>query len=259
MRYPYRVVVDDNVDRLQVYSRWRHSRAILITRTFTLSGDYFHWLSVVVKQSLRSIGIKKLKGVYGKGDPPLPIPNREVKPFSADGTADRWESRKMPNLDGESYRDVTLSFCVLLSLVSSYLILSYLVLSCLVLSCVRVVFSFLWCGALVFLFLCFLLLFSVFCCFLRGFAFFSLLYSLLHSLLFALSVALFLRYSILSFVLFSFCSFSALLWFFAVCLPCLFLLAWSFFLFVYILFLCLYLCLLDTVWLLAFKLVLLWY
>ena len=152
MRYPYRVVVDDNVDRLQVYSRWRHSRAILITRTFTLSGDYFHWLSVVVKQSLRSIGIKKLKGVYGKGDPPLPIPNREVKPFSADGTADRWESRKMPNLDGESYRDVTLSFlclivsCFVLSyLILSYLILSRLVLSCLVLCTCSVFFFVMWC------------------------------------------------------------------------------------------------------------------
>ena len=30
---------------------------------------------------------KELKGVYSKGDPPLPIPNREVKPFHADGTA----------------------------------------------------------------------------------------------------------------------------------------------------------------------------
>ena len=77
---------------------------------------------------MRSIGIKKLKGVYGKGDPPLPIPNREVKPFSADGTADRWESRKMPNLDGESYSDVTLSFLCLIFCVSSCLILSYLVL-----------------------------------------------------------------------------------------------------------------------------------
>ena len=203
MRYPYRVVVDDNVDRLQVYSRWRHSRAILITRTFTLSGDYFHWLSVVVKQSLRSIGIKKLKGVYGKGDPPLPIPNREVKPFSADGTADRWESRKMPNSDGESYSDVTLSFFVsyLLCLVLSYLILSYLISSCLV-CCVRVVFSFLWCGALVFLFLCFLLLFSVFCCFLRGFAFFSLLYSLLHSLLSPLLCFFVIPFFLLSFFLF---------------------------------------------------------
>ena len=28
-----------------------------------------------------------LKGIYSYGDPPLPIPNREVKPVSADGTA----------------------------------------------------------------------------------------------------------------------------------------------------------------------------
>ena len=186
MRYPYRVVVDDNVDRLQVYSRWRHSRAILITRTFTLSGDYFHWLSVVVKQSLRSIGIKKLKGVYGKGDPPLPIPNREVKPFSADGTADRWESRKMPNSDGESYSDVTLSFFVL-SFVSR-LVLSYLVL------CVVVL---LFCLSSLFLLL------SPWLCF------------LLHSLLSPLLCFFVIPF----FVLLSFCSFSALLCFFAVCLP----------------------------------------
>ena len=32
-------------------------------------------------------------GGYSVGDPPLPIPNREVKPYSADGTAERWESR----------------------------------------------------------------------------------------------------------------------------------------------------------------------
>lgn len=40
-----------------------------------------------------------LKGVYSDGDPPLPIPNREVKPVSADGTAEWWESRSMPNLE----------------------------------------------------------------------------------------------------------------------------------------------------------------
>ena len=31
--------------------------------------------------------LKILKGVYNRGDPPLSIPNREVKPLSADGTA----------------------------------------------------------------------------------------------------------------------------------------------------------------------------
>ena len=43
--------------------------------------------------------MKTLKGVYSDGDPPLPIPNREVKPVSADGTAERWESRSMPDLE----------------------------------------------------------------------------------------------------------------------------------------------------------------
>ena len=32
-------------------------------------------------------------GGYGGGVPPLPIPNREVKPARADGTAHPWESR----------------------------------------------------------------------------------------------------------------------------------------------------------------------
>ena len=43
-----------------------------------------------------------LKGIYSYGDPPLPIPNREVKPVSADGTAPGWESRSMPNLERAS-------------------------------------------------------------------------------------------------------------------------------------------------------------
>ena len=46
-----------------------------------------------------------LKGVYSDGDPPLPIPNREVKPVSADGTARGWESRSMPNLERASSTD----------------------------------------------------------------------------------------------------------------------------------------------------------
>jgi hypothetical protein len=41
-------------------------------------------------------------GVYCIGVPPLPIPNREVKPDCADGTADWWESRSTPTFK-ESY------------------------------------------------------------------------------------------------------------------------------------------------------------
>jgi uncharacterized membrane protein len=37
-------------------------------------------------------------GNHNKGDTPVPIPNTEVKPFSADGTAPgaEWESRSLP-------------------------------------------------------------------------------------------------------------------------------------------------------------------
>ena len=40
--------------------------------------------------------LKILKGVYNRGDPPLSIPNREVKPLSADGTALWWSCGAMP-------------------------------------------------------------------------------------------------------------------------------------------------------------------
>jgi hypothetical protein len=38
-------------------------------------------------------------GGHSEGDPPVPIPNTEVKPLSADGTAweTMWESRSPPN------------------------------------------------------------------------------------------------------------------------------------------------------------------
>ena len=45
-----------------------------------------------------SIAFSKYSGGYNVGDPPLPIPNREVKPNGADGTASQWESRTPPFL-----------------------------------------------------------------------------------------------------------------------------------------------------------------
>ena len=43
---------------------------------------------------------KRVLGDHGEGVPPVPIPNTEVKPFSADGTAwvTVWESRTLPRL-----------------------------------------------------------------------------------------------------------------------------------------------------------------
>ena len=37
--------------------------------------------------------VNPISGGYSGGVPPLPIPNREVKPARADGTAHPWESR----------------------------------------------------------------------------------------------------------------------------------------------------------------------
>ena len=40
----------------------------------------------------------RILGDHGEGETPVPIPNTEVKPSSADGTARaaEWESRKLP-------------------------------------------------------------------------------------------------------------------------------------------------------------------
>ncbi len=48
-----------------------------------------------VTSSARDIHLRA-NGGYSNGDPPLTIPNREVKPIHADGTAARWESRSPP-------------------------------------------------------------------------------------------------------------------------------------------------------------------
>ena len=44
--------------------------------------------------------MKEILGNHGEGETPVPIPNTEVKPFSADGTAwaTVWESRTLPRL-----------------------------------------------------------------------------------------------------------------------------------------------------------------
>ena len=56
-----------------------------------------HWRCVVLKarEGARSL---RVSGGYGEGETPLPIPNRAVKPLSADGTwcSHAWESRSPP-------------------------------------------------------------------------------------------------------------------------------------------------------------------
>jgi hypothetical protein len=55
-----------------------------------------HWHCVVLKARERPVSTDS--GGYGEGETPLPIPNRAVKPLSADGTwpARAWESRSPP-------------------------------------------------------------------------------------------------------------------------------------------------------------------
>ena len=53
--------------------------------------DYFRYVFLMVllvcDSHLLFAGRRKLSGGYSGGVPPLPIPNREVKPACADGTA----------------------------------------------------------------------------------------------------------------------------------------------------------------------------
>src|ERR1700744_5838926 len=58
---------------------------------------------------------RKIPVVHSERETPLPIPNRAVKPFSADGTwgATPWESRSPPVLHDESSRPQGRLFVVL--------------------------------------------------------------------------------------------------------------------------------------------------
>ena len=55
-----------------------------------------HWRCVVLR--VRRERSLRVSGGYSEGETPLPIPNRAVKPLSADGTwlARAWESRSPP-------------------------------------------------------------------------------------------------------------------------------------------------------------------
>ena len=55
------------------------------------------WRCAVLKDP-ETRGLSRFSGGLGEGETPLPIPNREVKPLSADGTwlARAWESRTPP-------------------------------------------------------------------------------------------------------------------------------------------------------------------
>ena len=89
-----RVVRDEDVDRAQVHRRRRHSRALLIARSFP--HQWFFSCILLCPYANCQLSIvncqfpacqQYIAGVYCGGVPPLPIPNRAVKPACADGTA----------------------------------------------------------------------------------------------------------------------------------------------------------------------------
>ena len=91
---PHRPVEDYDVDRLQVEARQRVKLSSTnwscgLTFDFTLKAQY---CAIVI------LGSIKVSGGHSEGATPVPFPNTEVKPFSADGTAREtvWESRSSP-------------------------------------------------------------------------------------------------------------------------------------------------------------------
>ena len=86
MRFPYRAVGDYHVDRMQVQRQKCQSRALLIARRL-LYRDVFLACIVFLSSHTRETAIDIYSGGNSNGDPPLPIPNREVKPVHAYDTA----------------------------------------------------------------------------------------------------------------------------------------------------------------------------
>ena len=86
-----RVVIDDDVDRMQVYRQRCHSRALLIARSLLvfpcMGGIYVQFTGFITGCSLLFTSCRPYSGDYSTEVPPLPIPNREVKLSHADGTA----------------------------------------------------------------------------------------------------------------------------------------------------------------------------
>ena len=64
-----------------------HSRAVLIARQLCPQDAYVGFEEIRSTLLFQSITEKTYSGGFGPGVPPLPIPNREVKPGRADGTA----------------------------------------------------------------------------------------------------------------------------------------------------------------------------
>ena len=64
--------------------------------------------------SVQSLTVTLIKAIDSVGDPPLPIPNREVKPDSADGTANICGRVGHRHFFSREFQEIgTLFFCVI--------------------------------------------------------------------------------------------------------------------------------------------------
>ena len=91
MNSPNRLVVDHHVNRLGVEARQR------VELTSTNQSNGFFKMSVrsagmfahsfQLSRGLSPWGVQRIPGGHSEGVPPDPIPNSEVKTFSADDTA----------------------------------------------------------------------------------------------------------------------------------------------------------------------------
>ena len=88
-----RVVIDDDVDRMQVYALRDVQPSItncpngFFVMEQTLSCRMMNRFATFVFAFCLCDSHERNSGGYSVGVPPLPIPNREVKPDRADGTA----------------------------------------------------------------------------------------------------------------------------------------------------------------------------
>ena len=99
-------MVTKNLKNINSKSEYRNPKRIpnsnFETVRFIWFGTFgFRIFGIVSSFGFRASNLRfKILGDHGEGETPVPIPNTEVKPLSADGTTwvTVWESRTLPRL-----------------------------------------------------------------------------------------------------------------------------------------------------------------
>ena len=74
---------------------------IVNTAVFSFCGPSIFDIQYSILEFVSAFVLTSILGDHSERDPPVPIPNTEVKPLSPDGTARAsvWESRTLPRLN----------------------------------------------------------------------------------------------------------------------------------------------------------------